>query len=261
MKKIVIVFAALIFIYAGRKKQNIVLLDSYFNNETLIDSSGKKQSWHYKWEEEDNNGYSLLGSVFKGYGISTKTCYERPAKSILKDADIYIIVDPDVPKENPDAKYIEPEDVKVISDWVREGGVLVLLGNDFGNAEFDHFNTLAKEFGIEFNKDSRNYVDGDNYVTDGITIPKGNPILKHVSIIYMKDISTLSITSPAKAILTDNNDVIMAASHFGKGTVFAAGDPWVYNEYTDGKKLPKEYQNYDAAKDLVSWLKKQISKK
>jgi unsaturated rhamnogalacturonyl hydrolase len=46
-----------------------------------------------------------------------------------------------------------------------------------------------------------------------------------------------------------------------KGTVFAVGDPWLYNEYSDGRKLPKEYQNLDAAKDLVGWLNKQIPKK
>jgi unsaturated rhamnogalacturonyl hydrolase len=44
----------------------------------------------------------------------------------------------------------------------------------------------------------------------------------------------------------------------GKGTVFATADPWLYNEYTDGRKLPMEYQNLQAANDLVKWLIKQI---
>jgi unsaturated rhamnogalacturonyl hydrolase len=36
--------------------------------------------------------------------------------------------------------------------------------------------------------------------------------------------------------------------------VFAVGDPWLYNEYLDGRKLPAEYPNYKAATDLVKWL-------
>ncbi|MBC7687398.1 MAG: hypothetical protein H7211_04385, partial [Aquabacterium sp.] len=40
----------------------------------------------------------------------------------------------------------------------------------------------------------------------------------------------------------------------GKGTVFAVGDPWLYNEYTDGRKIPAEYQTFSAANELVQWL-------
>jgi unsaturated rhamnogalacturonyl hydrolase len=52
--------------------------------------------------------------------------------------------------------------------------------------------------------------------------------------------------------------VIFATAKLGKGTVFATADPWLYNEYTDGRKLPMEYQNLQAANDLVKWLIKQI---
>jgi unsaturated rhamnogalacturonyl hydrolase len=52
--------------------------------------------------------------------------------------------------------------------------------------------------------------------------------------------------------------IIFAVAKVGKGTVFATGDPWLYNEYTDGRKLPLEYENFKAANDLVSWLIKQI---
>jgi unsaturated rhamnogalacturonyl hydrolase len=45
----------------------------------------------------------------------------------------------------------------------------------------------------------------------------------------------------------------MAVAKYGKGTVFAVGDPWLYNEYTDGRKLPPEYDNFKAAQDLALW--------
>ena len=37
------------------------------------------------------------------------------------------------------------------------------MANDFGNTEFDHLNQLAKQFGIQFNKDSRKRVPGNDY--------------------------------------------------------------------------------------------------
>ncbi|HMR18819.1 MAG TPA: glycoside hydrolase family 88 protein, partial [Sphingobacterium sp.] len=75
--------------------------------------------------------------------------------------------------------------------------------------------------------------------------------------IYIKEISTLNVSKPAKVLVKDKEDIIMATAKYGKGTVFAIGDPWLYNEYVDGRKLPAEYQNFEAAHELVSWLVKQ----
>ena len=77
---------------------------------------------------------------------------------------------------------------------------------------------------------------------------------------YLKEVSVLKLKSPAKAVDTKDGDVIIATAKYGKGTVFAVGDPWLYNEYVDGRKLPAEYENYKAAEDLVKWLLKQAQK-
>jgi unsaturated rhamnogalacturonyl hydrolase len=42
--------------------------------------------------------------------------------------------------------------------------------------------------------------------------------------------------------------------------VFAVTDPWLYNEYTDGNKLPPEYDNFAAGNELVQWLIDQRAK-
>ena len=257
MKFAIITITVLFICIFQVRKHKTVLLDSYFNNEYVTDSSGAKHSWHYKWDEHDNGGFSLLADIFVNQGVSIKTSFDRPSKTILKDADIYIIVDPDIPKENPHPNYIEPPDAETIYNWVMGGGVLVMMGNDTGNAEFDHFNRLASKFGIQFNKDSRNNVIDDHFETGAISINPLNTIFKTTRKIFLKGISTLHITKPAMAILSDKGDVIMAIAKIGKGTVFAVGDPWLYNEYTDGKKLSSDYENYNAAKDLVSWLVKQ----
>jgi unsaturated rhamnogalacturonyl hydrolase len=69
--------------------------------------------------------------------------------------------------------------------------------------------------------------------------------------------STLSLSAPAYAVFADSGHVIMAVARVGKGTVFAVGDPWFYNEYTDGRKLPPDFENYEAARDLAQWLLRQ----
>jgi len=46
----------------------------------------------------------------------------------------------------------------------------------------------------------------------------------------------------------------MASSQYGKGFVFAVGDPWLYNEYIDNRKLPEGFENKKAAENLFEWL-------
>jgi len=53
----------------------------------------------------------------------------------------------------------------------------------------------------------------------------------------------------------------MAIAKHGKGAVFVIGDPWIYNEYADGRRLPVEFENFKAAQDLSRWLIAQTRKK
>jgi len=235
-------------------KGKTVLLDYYFNSEVKRDANGQTVPFHYKWEETANSGFSFWGNVFRKFGVRTRSLAEAPTAENLKRADIYIIVDPDTKDENESPHFVEQPHVKAITDWVRSGGVLVLMCNDIGNAEFEHFNQLAKQFGIEFNKDSRNRVQGSDFAAGKIIVPGGHPIFKTARELYLKEISTLSVAPPADSVVRDGGDVIMAVAKFGRGTVFAVGDPWLYNEYVDGRKLPPEFDNFKAANDLTKWL-------
>jgi unsaturated rhamnogalacturonyl hydrolase len=242
-------------------KGKTVKLDSYFNAETKKDITGQVVPWHYKWEERANGGYALWGHLFRSLGAMTKRLTEAPTAASLKGTHIYIIVDPDTPQEREHPNYIEPAHVKAITDWVKAGGVLVFMGNDVGNMEFDHFNQLARQFGIQFNKDSRNKVPGNEFEKGLLSVSAGDPIFKTARRLYLKEISTLSLTPPAKATFRDDRDVIMAVMKLGRGTVFAVGDPWFYNEYLDGRKLPPTFDNYQAARDLTKWLFQQVPAK
>jgi unsaturated rhamnogalacturonyl hydrolase len=236
----------------GRGKT--VLLDYYFNNEIKKDAAGAPSAWHYKWDEMPNPGFYVWGHVFRNLGAKTAALAEGPTARNLKGASVYIIVDPDTKEETENPRFVEPAHVKAVADWVRAGGVLVLMGNDAGNAEFDHFNTLAREFGIQFNKDSRNRVQGNNFAEGKIAVPEGHPIFRTARSLYLKEVSTLALSKPAEAVLRGEGFDVMAVARRGRGTVFAVGDPWLYNEYVDGRKLPAEFDNYEAAKDLSRWL-------
>jgi unsaturated rhamnogalacturonyl hydrolase len=131
--------------------------------------------------------------------------------------------------------------------------VLLLFGNDSANVEFTHFNKLAAKFGIQFNFDCQNKETGRNFEMAELNIDPGNQVFKNVNKVYIKEYASLSLNSPAYAVLKQGNVNVAAVAKIGKGTVFAVGDPWFYNEYTDGRKLPPDYQNYQAAEDLVNW--------
>ncbi len=217
-----------------------VLLDDYFNHEVRKDGS----IWHYKWEEKGHPGFYAFGEQFKSYGATLDTLSAAPTAENLKNASVYIIVDPDTEKETEKPNFISETDAKNIADWVKKGGVLVMLGNDFGNAEFDHWNILAGKFGIEFNKDNKNLVKNDVYEQGRVSVPEGNPIFKNARELYLKEISTQKLSGNAKSILDWNGDHIMSVTKYGKGTVFALGDPWLYNEYVDGRKMNGLFQNH-----------------
>jgi unsaturated rhamnogalacturonyl hydrolase len=254
-----VLFIAIAF--KGNAQSKKVILDSYFNDEHKTDASGKIVSYHYKWEEKDNNGFSIFGDAFKNNGATLSTLYEAPTTANLIRADIYIIVDPDTKKESPDPKYIGWADVKTIANWVKHGGVLLLMANDSANVELKLFNTLAGKFGIHFNDDLQNHVKDDQHLGDGaFTIDADNPILKTAKKIFMKDICSLTLNPPAYPALKNGDANIIGISRYGKGIVVAVGDPWLYNEYTNGR-LPAGFENDKAANDLALWLIRQVPDK
>lgn len=241
-------------------KGKTVLLDYFFNNEWKKDATGKNIRYHYTWDDEANSGFSMFGTVFRNYGVRTKFLEDAPSAKKLKDADIYIIVDPDTEKETEKPNYMTEASADVIADWVKAGGVLFMMTNDAGNAELKNFNTLSSKFGIRYNEDNFNLVEGNKFEQGAVIIPVNNLIFRQAKKIYIKELSTLQVTNPATTIVTKDGKNIMAIARYGKGTVFAIGDPWLYNEYTDGRKLPSDYDNYKAAEDLVKWAIDQAKK-
>jgi unsaturated rhamnogalacturonyl hydrolase len=234
----------------------VVGLDYYFNNEYRKSKDKNKgmERYHYVWEDTTNSGFSLLGRNFDWLGADVDTLPLAPSDSVLNRFSIYIIVDPDTPDETVAPNYIESKDIDVIERWVLNGGVLVLMANDKGNCELEHLNHLADRFGIHFNEDHCYMVKNNDFRMGHITSFPKHPMFDGVQQIYLKEISSIRVQSPATSLLTDTAITIMAEAKVGKGTVFAVGDPWLYNEYFDNRKLPAGFENYDAGVAFCRWL-------
>jgi unsaturated rhamnogalacturonyl hydrolase len=244
---------------AGKGKT--VVLDNYFNRETNEDAFGKKIVFHYKWWEKDNGGFSFLGHVFNNYGVTTKLLDEGPTHANLKNASIYFLVDPDWPKENKTPNYIEQKHIDALYNYVKNGGVLVLMANDSNNVEFKNYNKLAEKFGTHWNENMRHDVIDNHFEQGAIVFPSGTPVFKTARKVFIKQLCTQYISKPAVSVYSENGEAYIATAKIGKGMVFAVGDPWFYNEYVDGRKIPTDYENYRAATDLVQWLIKQSAAK
>jgi len=195
--------------------------------------------------------------VFESLGATTAMLKAAPTKQNLNGASVYIIVDPDTEKETASPHYMDQPAIQNIKSWVSNGGILVLMENDSLNAEFQHFNELAENFGVHFDGNSLNRVQGHQYDQGAIEIPGDDTIFSGIKQVYIKELSSITLKEPAKPVLTTRDGHVAATlSHVGKGMVLAIGDPWLYNEYVDGRKLPLQYENYKAMRDLSIWLLK-----
>ncbi|MFT4062983.1 MAG: glycoside hydrolase family 88 protein [Edaphocola sp.] len=237
-------------------KGKTILLDSYYNNEHTKNPYGKWYPSHYKWDERSNGGYQFWAKNFEYNGAAVATAYQAPTAAMLKNAGAYIVTDPDITKENADAKFMTEAEANTIVNWVKAGGKLILMLNDSGNCDLSRINILCGKMGFTFNNDSRNHVMGHEYEQGALDIDDDNAVFKTARHVYIKEISTIKITDRKKAtaLYTDKGDVLMITAKIGKGAVFAVGDPWLYNEYVDGRKLPDTFNNFEAMNDLTQWI-------
>ncbi|MFD2718687.1 glycoside hydrolase family 88 protein [Hymenobacter monticola] len=240
---------------AGIGQGKTVGLDYFFNHEMRKSPlTGEQEQWHYTWEERQHGGFWLWGAQFRELGARTVAVPAAPTAASLKPLSVYIIVDPDSRKESPKPNYVQPADSKVITEWVKGGGTLVLLANDTANCETKRFNELAKNFGVQFTAQSVNMVQGAQFEQGKVDLTSGKAVFKNAGTAYVKELSVLSVAAPAQPLVTNNGKVIMATARLGKGKVFILGDPWLYNEYVDGRKIPASFENFQAGKDLATWL-------
>jgi unsaturated rhamnogalacturonyl hydrolase len=239
----------------SKARGKTVLVDAWFNSQQRKVADGHMELFHYKFFDDANSGYSFLGHMFGQYGMRLELLDHAPRATDLKGVAVYVIPSPDIPLLNPNPHYMEKESADAIEAWVKSGGVLMLMENDSDHSEFAHFNILSERFGIHYNAVDRNQEIGNDYSTTLVQIPAGTGGIFHEGYKALeKEICTITVSGAAKPVLVDKGDVLMAVSHTGKGLVYANTDPWVYNEYTDGRKSPLGEQNFAAGQELVHWI-------
>jgi unsaturated rhamnogalacturonyl hydrolase len=254
---------------AGMARGKTVMVDAWFNSQTRKNAAGQTELFHYKWDDDTNNGFAFFGRAFERYGASLEAERVAPGKAegaaSLKQAQVFIMASPDIPSKNPNPHYMDKASGDAIEAWVKAGGVLLLMQNDGPNAEFEHFNTLSERFGIHFNPVLRNHVVNDDFPAGTLQIPAGTGVFAQPHKAYLKDTCTITVSGPAKAVVTattpPETDIMMAVAKAGKGTVYAVVDPWLYNEYVDRRNnLPLDYDGFAAAIDLAGWALRQTDR-
>lgn len=213
----------------------IVAVDNWHNKE-----SGQHEG-HYAWNANYMGGFSGLGHMLKGIGAGLKNVKEPFTTKSLNGIDLLIVADPDNEKESKTPNYFTDAEIEATTKWVDNGGTLVLLGNDPGNAEFPRFNALAKRFGIEFIESKHTDSNGNAKLT--LTTSQSGWFTPNLKF-YAVDVAPLSLTAPnSEVLLAERNTPIIATVKHGRGRVLAVGDPWLYNEYLytqDNRRLAEE---------------------
>jgi len=237
-----------------------VMVDGWFNSQKHADATGREVYFHYKWDDQSNPGYSLWGHIFRNFGARTTTLYAEPAFDNLRQAQVFIVASPDNLDTNPQAHFPTAEDAAQIAKWVKAGGVFVIMENDPSLADQTHFDVISDKFGIHFNDVLRMHVVGSDHAMGQFQLDGNGPIFHHPLTVFVKDVCTISVKPPAVPVYTHDGDIFMAVARYGKGTVYAMVDPWFYNEYTNGLKLPAMYDNYGAGVELARWILEQVPK-
>jgi unsaturated rhamnogalacturonyl hydrolase len=238
------------------KTHKVVTLDAFYNNELKKDAKGNDYRWHYSWEEVGNSGNACLGSQFVDQGANLRTLTTAPTVAALKNTNVYMIVDADHVRDNPNPNYMNAKDADVIASWVQQGGTLLVMANDSFNTDLVHMNILLEKFGVSATNQSVNMVKGNAFEMGNVFATKGNGVFSESIKMHLKEVSALDVKAPATVVATNGTVPVIAKAAYGKGKVLIVGDPWLYNEYLDGRKLPKQYQNFQAAQELVNWLLK-----
>jgi hypothetical protein len=219
--------------------QPLVGLDYYYNNEPFP---------HYTWEQQQSPGsYSEFGRVIESLGGHVTSVSGPATAERLDNLAVYMIVDPDTASESPSPNFIEPGEIDAILEWVRQGGVLMLLANNQGNAEFPHFNTLAGKFGIQFDENTAETGASATFepTAHGDT---GKQFLQGISRMHIVGMCTQTLRAPAESVLSVNGQTFMATARLGKGTVLSVSDPVWYDEYIDHQ------DNRMALINIMKWI-------
>ncbi len=230
-----------------------VVADSWFTAEPRENPVGKPGATLAKWNDDSANGLSFLGYAFKRYGMQTDVLRTAPTAAGLSSAQVYVVASP----ANTFSHDITKQDADAVETWVKEGGVLILFQNKEVIEKSSNLNILSDRFGMHFNQSDGTGRQDGREEQNVVVIPPGNNVFSTSRRLSLQGNSTLTLKPQAHSVLQDNDGAKIAVASVGRGTVLAIADPWLLNEFLDGRKSSPSTDNFRAAIDLAGWILKQ----
>jgi hypothetical protein len=194
--------------------------------------------------------------------------HDKPlTRENLKDVRVVMIANPSDKafSNNPAPPHFSAKDITTIAAWVREGGGLIISGNqEDHNLDIEDTNKLLSNFGLQFT----------NVYTDvkSIAVPKSAPIIGGLRWAFFSGnqvlVDSKSVARPKAVVTNDATSlvkgtrnppgILMAVSQPDKGRVVAFTDNgWLINEaFTGGivaeTRIP-EQDNWEIFHRLAKW--------
>jgi len=195
--------------------------------------------------------------------------HKKPlTREALEDVTLLFIVNPSdkAVSNNPAPPHVSAADINVLTDFVRNGGGLIVSGNQENhNLEVDDMNKLLAQFGIQTT----------NLYTDAkkLALPKETPIIGGLRwAYYTGNLLRVDASHPAKPralVLNDLNQkpitgprdqagCLLATAEPGRGRVSVVTDSgwladWAFSEEGVGGVAIKGQDNWEIFHRLVRW--------
>jgi hypothetical protein len=191
-----------------------------------------------------------------------------PTRETLADVKLLFIVNPSdkAVGNHPPPPHVSVSDIKVLTEFVGQGGGLILSGNQENhNLEVEDMNNLLAQFGIQ----------ATNLYTDAkkLVLPKETPVIGGLRwAYYTGNLLLLDPTHPAKPralVLNDLNQTppkgtrdqagcLLATAEPGRGRVVVVTDSgwladWAFNEEGIGGVAIKGQDNWEIFRRLTHW--------
>ena len=221
------------------------MVDAWFNSQTRKNAFGQTELFHYKWSDDSNNGYSFFGRAFRRHGVTLATLPEAPTAAALAHAQIYVIASPGYSSRR----------IPTRTTWTRPAATPSRPGSRRAACCCSSPTTAttpssptsirsADRFGIHFNPVLSHHVIGPDHSTGEVVIPPGTGHLRRGFTAYMKDTSTITVSGPAKALVTDHGDVMIAVRMWAKGQSWA----WSIRGFTTSTPMAAKWASTTASK-------------
>ncbi len=196
---------------------------------------------------------------------------EHLTKEILRDVDLLVI-------GNPIDDFFSTSEIKIIVDFVRSGGGLLLLseyGSDY--LQKTNINDISGKFGIKFEKNLIKEVNQANQNCTSILHIQDflkHQLTKHIREMKIGGACSIFLSKGAKPLLQSNEEswpeifnssteqwikegeeekqIIAAYSEFGQGKVVAIGDIDIFT--SDLNIGSNSFDNHRFIQNVINWL-------